>query len=56
MLPTTRHSIGGMTQSTEVVSVDWEASDEAVAVKEMSWEHIRSQKDRLAEDPIKVRF
>lgn len=40
--------------AAEWVSVDWEATEEAVAVKEMSWEHIRAQRDRLAEDPIKV--
>mmetsp|Transcript_29858 Transcript_29858/g.59499 ORF Transcript_29858/g.59499 Transcript_29858/m.59499 type:complete len:567 (+) Transcript_29858:178-1878(+) len=37
----------------EWMTVEWEATEEAVAVKEMSWEHIRAQKDRLAEDPIK---
>eukprot|EP00581_Thalassiosira_minuscula_P015092 CAMPEP_0183735360 /NCGR_PEP_ID=MMETSP0737-20130205/46407_1 /TAXON_ID=385413 /ORGANISM="Thalassiosira miniscula, Strain CCMP1093" /LENGTH=540 /DNA_ID=CAMNT_0025969081 /DNA_START=153 /DNA_END=1772 /DNA_ORIENTATION=+ len=39
--------------SSEWVSVEWEETNESVAVKEMSWEHIRSQRDRLAEDPIK---
>lgn len=37
----------------EIVTVEWEATDEAVAVKEMGWEHIRAQRDRLMEDPIK---
>jgi len=39
--------------SSEWVSVEWEETGESVAVKEMSWEHIRAQRDRLAEDPIK---
>ena len=29
------------------------ATDDSVAVKEMSWEHIRTQRAELAEDPIK---
>jgi hypothetical protein len=32
----------------------WEITDEKCAVKEMSWNHIRREKGRLAEDPIKV--
>ena len=39
--------------SSEIVSVEWEETGEAVAIKEMSWEHIRRQRDKLAEDPIK---
>mmetsp|Transcript_40192 Transcript_40192/g.70727 ORF Transcript_40192/g.70727 Transcript_40192/m.70727 type:complete len:449 (-) Transcript_40192:111-1457(-) len=39
--------------SSEWVSVEWEETNESVAVKELSWEHIRAQRDRLAEDPIK---
>lgn len=39
--------------SSEWVSVEWEETNESVAVKEMSWEHIRAQRDKLAEDPIK---
>ena len=39
--------------SNEWTSVEWEATNEAVAVKEMSWEHIRYQRNRLVEDPIK---
>lgn len=31
----------------------WEITDEKCAVKEMSWNHIRREKGRLAEDPIK---
>jgi serine/threonine protein kinase len=32
---------------------EWEVTDEHCAVKEMSWQHIRRERDRLAEDPIK---
>ncbi|KAL7443327.1 hypothetical protein ACHAXM_008870 [Skeletonema potamos] len=39
--------------SNEWTSVEWEATNESVAVKEMSWEHIRYQRNRLVEDPIK---
>mmetsp|Transcript_22120 Transcript_22120/g.52266 ORF Transcript_22120/g.52266 Transcript_22120/m.52266 type:complete len:535 (+) Transcript_22120:125-1729(+) len=39
--------------SSEIVAVEWEETGEAVAIKEMSWEHIRRQRDKLAEDPIK---
>jgi len=39
--------------SSEWSSIEWEETDQSVAVKEMSWEHIRTQRDRLAEDPIK---
>ena len=34
------------------VAVEWEETHECVAIKEMSWEHIRSQRVQLAEDPI----
>lgn len=30
----------------------WELTDETIAVKEMSWQHIRRERHRLAEDPI----
>ena len=36
-----------------VNGADWEVTTEHCAVKEMSWEHIRRERDRLAEDPIK---
>ena len=39
--------------ASEWVSIEWEETNESVAVKEMNWEHIRAQRDRLAEDPIK---
>ena len=39
--------------SGEWTTVEWEATNESVAVKEMSWEHIRHQRSRLVEDPIK---
>lgn len=32
---------------------EWEVTAHHCAVKEMSWQHIRREKDRLAEDPIK---
>lgn len=32
---------------------EWEVTSEHCAVKEMSWEHIRRHRNRLAEDPIK---
>jgi hypothetical protein len=36
-----------------VDGAEWEVTAEHCAVKEMSWEHIRRERDRLAEDPIK---
>jgi hypothetical protein len=32
---------------------DWIVTDKFCAVKEMSWQHMRKERDRLAEDPIK---
>ena len=32
---------------------EWEVTSDHCAVKEMSWQHIRRERDRLAEDPIK---
>lgn len=34
-------------------NADWEVTEQFCAVKEMSWQHIRKERDRLAEDPIK---
>ena len=34
-------------------NAEWEVTDHHCAVKEMSWQHIRKERDRLAEDPIK---
>jgi hypothetical protein len=34
-------------------NAEWEVTTEHCAVKEMSWQHIRRERDRLAEDPIK---
>lgn len=34
-------------------NAEWEVSEQFCAVKEMSWQHIRRERDRLAEDPIK---
>ena len=42
-----------LSNTSEIVAVEWEETGEAVAIKEMSWEHIRRQRDKLAEDPIK---
>mmetsp|Transcript_8254 Transcript_8254/g.23750 ORF Transcript_8254/g.23750 Transcript_8254/m.23750 type:complete len:472 (-) Transcript_8254:121-1536(-) len=36
-----------------VDGVEWEVTNDHCAVKEMSWQHIRKERDRLAEDPIK---
>lgn len=34
-------------------NADWEVTEQRCAVKEMAWQHIRKERDRLAEDPIK---
>jgi hypothetical protein len=34
-------------------NAEWEVTDQFCAVKEMSWQHIRKERNRLAEDPIK---
>jgi serine/threonine protein kinase len=34
-------------------NVEWEITNYDCAVKEMSWQHIRKERDRLAEDPVK---
>jgi serine/threonine protein kinase len=34
-------------------NAEWEVTEQRCAVKEMSWQHIRRERDRLAEDPIK---
>lgn len=36
-----------------VDGAEWEVTNEHCAVKEMSWQHIRKERERLAEDPIK---
>lgn len=36
-----------------VREAEWVVTTEQCAVKEMSWQHIRKERDRLAEDPIK---
>lgn len=36
-----------------VREAEWVATDEKCAIKEMSWQHIRKERDKLAEDPIK---
>lgn len=35
---------------------EWEVTLENCAIKEMAWHHIRQERDRLAEDPIKEVF
>lgn len=47
----------GATSPTDFVSVyvDWEAIAETVAIKEMNWDQIQTQRQKLAEDPVKVR-
>ena len=40
-------------QVDPTLQAEWEVTDERCAVKEMSWQHIRKERDRLAEDPIK---
>ncbi len=39
--------------TSEWVMVEWKETHECVAIKEMNWEHIRSLRSKLAEDPIK---
>lgn len=34
-------------------NAEWEVTNTFCAVKEMSWQHIRKERDRLAEDPVK---
>ncbi|KAG7352272.1 serine/threonine phosphatase [Nitzschia inconspicua] len=36
-----------------VDGAEWEVTNQHCAVKEMSWQHIRKERERLAEDPIK---
>jgi hypothetical protein len=36
-----------------VREAEWIVTEEQCAIKEMSWQHIRKERDRLAEDPIK---
>ena len=38
---------------TGFVNIEWEATAETVAVKEMSWGQIQTEGHRLAEDPVK---
>lgn len=40
-------------QTTDQHNAEWEVTDQRCAVKEMSWQHIRRERSRLAEDPIK---
>lgn len=54
LCPPVQLLLPGISSPAELATVEWEASHEGVAVKEMSWDHIHSQRHRLAEDPIKV--
>lgn len=36
-----------------VREAEWIATDEKCAIKEMSWQHIRKERNKLAEDPVK---
>lgn len=40
-------------QQQMIQNVEWEITNYDCAVKEMSWQHIRKERDRLAEDPVK---
>lgn len=43
-------------RSEQAIAADgceWEVTTDQCAVKEMSWQHIRRERERLAEDPIK---
>ena len=44
---------GGKQQHQHWTSVEWIATSNSVAIKEMNWEKIREQRETLAEDPIK---
>ncbi|KAL9189578.1 hypothetical protein ACHAXT_009253 [Thalassiosira profunda] len=44
---------GDFPTEREWVTVEWIATDDRVAVKELNWEHIRTEGQKLAEDPIK---
>ena len=39
-------------RSTPDINAEWEVTEQRCAVKEMSWQHIRKERDHLAEDPI----
>lgn len=39
--------------ASAIDGAEWEVTPEHCAVKEMCWEHIRRERNRLAEDPIK---
>ena len=44
---------GVVLRKRRVREAEWIVTDEQCAIKEMSWQHIRKERDRLAEDPIK---
>jgi hypothetical protein len=41
------------TSATVTAIPDWIVTDQSCAIKEMSWQHMRKERSRLAEDPIK---
>eukprot|EP00562_Extubocellulus_spinifer_P018914 CAMPEP_0178581244 /NCGR_PEP_ID=MMETSP0697-20121206/23065_1 /TAXON_ID=265572 /ORGANISM="Extubocellulus spinifer, Strain CCMP396" /LENGTH=810 /DNA_ID=CAMNT_0020216851 /DNA_START=331 /DNA_END=2763 /DNA_ORIENTATION=+ len=51
--PSSRSGVASGGQQSQQPVVEWEVTEEKCAVKEMSWQHIRKERDRLAEDPIK---
>ena len=53
--PPVRLLLPGASSPSDFISVEWEATAERAAVKEMSWDQIQTEKQRLAEDPVKVR-
>jgi hypothetical protein len=44
---------GIVLKKQRVREAEWIVTSEQCAIKEMSWQHIRTERDRLAEDPIK---
>eukprot|EP00977_Amphora_coffeiformis_P008262 scaffold1868_cov178-Amphora_coffeaeformis.AAC.2 len=50
-----RHNINNNNNNnatTTTATCEWQVTSEFCAVKEMSWQHIRKERNRLAEDPI----
>jgi hypothetical protein len=48
-----RNNSNTTTTTTTEEEAEWQVTSEKCAVKEMSWNHIRQDRNRLAEDPIK---
>uniref|UniRef100_A0A7S3P5F0 Protein kinase domain-containing protein n=1 Tax=Amphora coffeiformis TaxID=265554 RepID=A0A7S3P5F0_9STRA len=47
-----RHKNNNNNATTTTATCEWQVTSEFCAVKEMSWQHIRKERNRLAEDPI----